>query len=53
VNGSKGARLEDLERSHILKVLKDAGGQRGRAAEILGIDPKTLYRKLQAYGVKE
>ena len=49
----KGTRLEDLERNHILKVLKEAGGQRGKAAEILGIDPKTLYRKLQAYGVNE
>ena len=49
----KGTRLEDLERNHILKVLKEAGGQRGRAAEILGIDPKTLYRKLQGYGIKE
>jgi DNA-binding NtrC family response regulator len=49
----KGTRLEDLERNHILKVLKEAGGQRGRAAEILGIDPKTLYRKLQGYGTKE
>jgi DNA-binding NtrC family response regulator len=26
------------------------GGQRGKAAEILGVDPKTLYRKLLGYG---
>jgi DNA-binding NtrC family response regulator len=49
----KGTRLEDLERNHILKVLKESGGQRGKAAEVLGIDPKTLYRKLQSYGVSE
>ena len=48
-----GARLEDLERSHIMKVLKDCGGHRGKAAELLGIDPKTLYRKLSSYGMKE
>jgi DNA-binding NtrC family response regulator len=46
-------RLEDVEREHILQVLKDVGGQKGKAAETLGIDPKTLYRKLSAYGVTE
>jgi DNA-binding NtrC family response regulator len=45
-------RLEDIEREHILKVLREADGQRGKAAEILDIDPKTLYRKLSAYGIK-
>jgi DNA-binding NtrC family response regulator len=48
-----GARLEDIEREHILSVLKEAGGQRGRAAEILGVNPKTLYRKLASYGITE
>ncbi len=42
--------LEDVERNHILKILGEVGGHRGKAAEILGIDPKTLYRKLAAYG---
>jgi DNA-binding NtrC family response regulator len=46
-------RLADIERTHVLEVLRDAGGHRGRAAEALGIDPKTLYRKLLEYGVKE
>ncbi len=45
-------RLEDIEREHILRVLKESGGQRGKAAEVLGIDPKTLYRKLNGYGVE-
>lgn len=44
-----GKRLEDVEREHILKILKEAGGQRGKAAEILGVNPKTLYRKLLSY----
>jgi len=48
-----GKRLEDVEREHILKVLKEAGGHKGKAAEILGVDPKTLYRKLLSYGVSE
>jgi two-component system, NtrC family, response regulator AtoC len=46
-----GRRLEDVEREHILQVLQEVGGQRGKAAEILGVDPKTLYRKLLSYGV--
>ncbi len=51
--GAAGARLEDVERDHILRILRSVGGQRGKAAEELGIDPKTLYRKLAGYGVKE
>jgi len=42
-------RIEDVEREHILKVLKEVGGRKGKAAEILGLDPKTLYRKLLSY----
>ena len=48
-----GRRLEDVEREHILQVLQEVGGQRGKAAEILGVDPKTLYRKLLSYGINE
>jgi DNA-binding NtrC family response regulator len=48
-----GKRMTDVERDHILAVLRETGGHRGRAAEVLGIDPKTLYRKLLEYGVKE
>jgi DNA-binding NtrC family response regulator len=36
--------LARLEREYILEVLHDAGGHRGHAAEILGIDRRTLYR---------
>lgn len=39
--------LEDVERRYIAKVLEHTGGHRTRACTILGIDPKTLYRKLQ------
>jgi transcriptional regulator with PAS, ATPase and Fis domain len=44
--------LDEVEKQHILAVLKEAGGHRGKAAEILGVDPKTLYRKLLAYGAQ-
>lgn len=43
-------RLEDLEREHILKVLEMAGGHREEAADMLGIHPRTLRRKLAEYG---
>ncbi len=46
-------RLVDVEKEHILSVLRDTAGHRGKAAEVLGIDPKTLYRRLKDYGVKE
>jgi two-component system NtrC family response regulator len=39
--------LREVERQHILTVLQFVGGSRTRAAEILGIGRKTLYRKLQ------
>lgn len=44
-------RLEDVEREHILRVLKETGGHREQAADILGIHPRTLRRKLAEYGV--
>jgi two-component system response regulator AtoC len=43
-------RLEDLERQHILRVLEETGGNRERAAAVLGISARTLYRKLREYG---
>jgi len=45
--------LQELERQHIVRVLTEVKGHRGRAAEILGIDPKTLYRKLRAYRIPD
>ena len=41
--------LEELEREHILRVLDDSEGNRERAAAILGISSRTLYRKLREY----
>jgi len=42
--------LEELEMAHIQKVLATVDGHRGKAAEILGISERNLYRKLKAYG---
>jgi DNA-binding NtrC family response regulator len=38
--------LEAVERAYVLDVLKRAEGNKTRAADILGLDRKTLYRKL-------
>jgi DNA-binding NtrC family response regulator len=43
--------LEELEKAHILQVLEAVGWHKKRAAEILEINPSTLYRKLLRYGV--
>ena len=43
-------RLADLERRHIEAVLKQTNWHRGRAAVLLGISNKTLYRKIREYG---
>jgi DNA-binding NtrC family response regulator len=43
--------LEAIERAYILWVLQSEAGNKSRAAEVLGIDPSTLYRKLSRYGV--
>jgi two-component system response regulator HydG len=44
------ATLAELERDYILEVLARAGGNKTRAAEILGIPRRTLYRRLEEYG---
>ena len=41
--------LEVIERAYIVWVLQSEGGNKSRAAEVLGIDPSTLYRKLARY----
>jgi DNA-binding NtrC family response regulator len=42
--------LEEVERRYVLRVLDAANGRRGKAAKILGLDRKTLYRKLERWG---
>jgi len=44
------APLEEVDRRYILHVLESVGGNRTLAARTLGLDRKTLYRKLQQYG---
>lgn len=42
--------LEEVERRYILHVFEAAGHNRSLASQLLGVDRKTLYRKLEKYG---
>ncbi len=50
-SGSSPGSLEAMERQHILATLRQVGGHRGKAAALLSIDPKTLYRKIIGYAI--
>jgi DNA-binding NtrC family response regulator len=43
--------LADMERLHILRVLKDTQGRKAQAARILGVDVKTLNKKIKDYQI--
>jgi DNA-binding NtrC family response regulator len=43
--------LDELERRYLLYILEVAGGNRTRAAEILHVDRRTLYRMIDRYGI--
>jgi two-component system response regulator HydG len=45
--------LETIERAYVLWVLESEQGNKTRAADVLGIDPSTLHRKLARYGIDE
>jgi DNA-binding NtrC family response regulator len=45
--------LKRIERARIVEVLRQAHGQRTRAAEILKIDRKTLYQKIKEHNIRE
>ena len=49
--GVSGVTLEELEQQYLLQTLEETGWKKKSAAEILGINPSTLYRKLQRYGM--
>jgi DNA-binding NtrC family response regulator len=44
--------LAEAERQHILAVLEAQGWNKRRAAELLGVSRGTLYRKIEAYGLR-
>ena len=48
--GTVGMTMEEIEKEAISKTLAETGNNKKRAAEILGIGLRTLYRKLESYG---
>ncbi|MCK6545766.1 sigma-54 dependent transcriptional regulator [Myxococcota bacterium] len=44
--------MDEVERRYILRVLEAVGGNKTQAAEVLGFDRKTLYRKLERFGAQ-
>ena len=46
-----GMRMAEVERAAIEAALKDTRGNRRKAAELLGVGERTLYRKLKEYEI--
>jgi DNA-binding NtrC family response regulator len=47
-----GRRLADVEREHIVRTLRAVAGNKAAAARVLGLNRKTLYRKLTQHRIK-
>jgi two-component system, NtrC family, response regulator AtoC len=45
--------MDEVERRYILRVLEAVGGNKTLAAQVLGFDRRTLYRKLERYGAAD
>jgi DNA-binding NtrC family response regulator len=44
--------LDEMERRYLVHVLSTVGGSRTRAAEVLRIDRRTLYRMAERFGIQ-
>jgi DNA-binding NtrC family response regulator len=51
-NLSASGSLRDVEKQQIIAALEQTGWHRGKAAEMLGISPSTLYRRLRDYNLE-
>jgi two-component system response regulator AtoC len=50
-DGTELVTLEQLEKRYLMRVLRETGGNKVRAAKILGIDRRTLYRMAERFGL--
>ena len=50
--GQEAPTLDKLERAYIEQVLRQVGGARAKAADILGIDRVSLWRKMKKYDLE-
>ena len=48
---NRPASLDEVTRTHVLSVLESCGWSQTRAAQVLAIDRKTIYRMLRRWGV--
>jgi len=53
VTVAPGMKMTDIERAVIEAALKETRGNRRRAADMLGIGERTLYRKIKEYRMPE
>lgn len=51
VSARRPKTLEEIEKAHIISVLDQTGGNQSKAAEILGINRKTLYKKIHKFKI--
>ena len=51
-SGANTSSLRDVEKQQIISALERVGWHRGKAAEMLGISPSTLYRRLRDYNLE-
>jgi DNA-binding NtrC family response regulator len=51
VPSSSSKTLEDIEKEHIMRVLAETDGNQSQAANVLGINRKTLYKKIKKYKI--
>jgi DNA-binding NtrC family response regulator len=49
--GKAATSLDDMEKEHIIRILKETKGNKKKAAEILGIERRTLYNKAKRLGI--
>jgi len=53
LDGSSSLSLSEVERRHIARVLDHVGGHRARAAQLLGISERNLYRRIREYDLEQ
>jgi DNA-binding NtrC family response regulator len=51
VSSAPPGTLEEMERQHITRILRESAGNKARAARFLGVERKTLYQKARRLGI--